>query len=272
MADSPSLNVAPEDNVPLSHEALTDVIDLAVWAGQLMLQNGADAERVETTIDYMGTALGCSWLDVLVSPNAILVTTSSGAEFRTKVRRVPHMGVDLTVVSGVSRLSRRVVAEGLDRFEVRTELDRISRIGEHYNRWLVVVMVGLACAAFSQLFGGDAPVFLVTLVAAGVAMAVRQEMTARYFNPILVVVATAFVAGLLASSATLFHWGARPSLALISAVLLLVPGVPLINAAQDLIKGYVVVGLARGTIGLLISLSIALGLLLAMQLAGVSGL
>ena len=90
--------------------------------------------------------------------------------------------------------------------------------------------------------------------------------------PVLVTAATAFVAGLLASSAVVFGWGAQPQLALASAVLLLVPGVPLINAAQDLIKGYAVIGLARGTIGLLISLSIALGLLLAMQLMGVSGL
>ncbi len=65
---------------------------------------------------------------------------------------------------------------------------------------------------------------------------------------------------------------AQPQLALAASVLLLVPGVHLINAAEDLIKGYLLVGISRGVLGLLISLGIALGLLLAMQLMGVRGL
>ncbi|MCA9956183.1 MAG: threonine/serine exporter family protein, partial [Anaerolineales bacterium] len=46
--------------------------------------------------------------------------------------------------------------------------------------------------------------------------------------------------------------------------------VPLINSAQDLIRGHMVTGIARGVTGLLISLAIALGLLLALSLTGVS--
>jgi Uncharacterized conserved protein len=84
----------------LEREELRDVIDLSLWAGQLLLQHGAEAERVEETVHRLGTALGCDWLDVLVSPNAIIATTSSGPEFRTKVRRVVGMRVDMTVVSG----------------------------------------------------------------------------------------------------------------------------------------------------------------------------
>jgi uncharacterized membrane protein YjjP (DUF1212 family) len=272
MSQVNAIHPVRNDNARLDHEELTDVIDLAVWAGQLLLQHGADAERVEKTIHYMSTALGCNWVDVLVSPNAILVTSISGQEFRTKLRRVPTLGVDMTIVSGVSRLSRRVVAERLDRFTVRAELERISSIGHHYNRWVVVGMVGLACGAFSQLFGGDAPVFLVTTGAAAAAMFVRQEMTRRYFNPFLVVVATAFAAGFLASAAVAFDLGTQPQLALAASVLLLVPGVPLINAAQDLLKGHVVIGFTRGLIGLMVALAIALGLLLAMKLAGVNSL
>lgn len=237
-----------------------------------MLQFGAEAERVEQTILYLGAALGCNAMDVLVSPNVILVTTHSGEEFRTKVRRVATLGVNMTTVSGVNRMSRRVVNGELDRFGVRSELDRISKIPSHYNRWLVVLMVGLSCAAFSRLFGGDWPVFLVTLLASSAAMAVRQELNRRLVNPLLVVIVTAFVAGVLASSAAVFHLSAQPQSALAASVLLLVPGVHLINAAEDLIKGYLLVGISRGVLGLLISLCIALGLLLAMQLMGVSGL
>jgi uncharacterized membrane protein YjjP (DUF1212 family) len=68
----------------------------------------------------------------------------------------------------------------------------------------------------------------------------------------------------------LFNLSNQPETALAAAVLLLVPGVPLINAAQDLIRGHLVTGITRGVTGLLISLAIALGLLLAISLTGVT--
>jgi uncharacterized membrane protein YjjP (DUF1212 family) len=257
---------------PLDREALRDVIDLALWAGQLLLQYGAESERIEQTIHRLGTGLGCDWMDILVSPNVIAVTTISGEEFRTKIRRVIGLNVNLTIISAINRLSRRVEEGELDRFGVRKELDRISNIKSHYNRWLVVTMVGLACASFSRLFGGDAAVFVVTFIASAVAMVVRQELSRRYFNQFLVVIVTAFVAGVLASAADLLNLSSQPETALAASVLLLVPGVPLINAAEDLITGHMVTAVVRGIVGGIISLSIALGLLLAISLMGVRGL
>lgn len=258
------------DPLPLTREALTDIVDLALWAGQLLMQNGAESLRIEETIHRLGTALGCDWMDIFVSSNDIAVTTISGLDFRTKIRRVVGVGVNMTIVAGVSRLSRRVEHGELNRAQVRAELERIAGGSHHYPRWLVVPMIGFACAAFSRLFGGDWAVFVVTFVAASLALVVRQELTKRHFNPLLVTVATAFVAGLLASSAL---WvSTTPETALAASALLLVPGVPLITAAEDLITGHLVVGLARGFYGMLVSLAIALGLLLAINLTGVGGL
>jgi uncharacterized membrane protein YjjP (DUF1212 family) len=253
---------------PLDREALRDVIDLALWAGQLLLQHGAESERIESTIHRLGTALGCDWMDILVSPNVIAVTTISGEEFRTKIRRVIGLQVNLTIVSAINRLTNRVAAGELDRFGVRKELERISRIKSHYNRWLVVAMVGLACAAFSRLFGGDAAAFAGTFSAAAVAMVVRQELARRYFNPFLVVIVTAFVAGLLAGAVVRSDLTEAPRAVLASSVLLLVPGLPLINAVEDLIKGHMVTGITRGITATLILFAIALGLMLAIQLTG----
>ncbi|MCC6606721.1 MAG: threonine/serine exporter family protein [Anaerolineae bacterium] len=266
--------IHPEHDVshkrPLAYHELRDIIDLSLWAGQLLLQHGATSQRVEESVHRIGTGLGCDWLDILVSPNVISITATSGSEFRTKLRRVVSLGVDLGKVTALNDLSRRIINGELDRFQARTELEHIDHMPRSYNRWLVVVMVGLACAAFSRLFGGDWIIFGITFAASAVAMVLRQELAHRHFNPLLVVVACAFVAGCLASTAGLFHLSDQPETALAAAVLLLVPGVPLINAAQDLIRGHMITGLARGVTGLLISLAIALGLLLALSLTGVT--
>ncbi len=266
--------IYPEHDVsrkrPLAYHELRDIIDLSLWAGQLLLQHGATSHRVEESVHRIGTGLGCDWLDILVSPNVITITASSGSEFRTKLRRVVSLGVDLGKVTALNDLSRRIMGSQLTRFQVRTELEHIDQMPRSYNRWLVVVMVGLACAAFSRLFGGDWIIFGITFGASAVAMLLRQILTHHYFNHLLIVVVCAFVASVLASAAALFNLSDQPETALAAAVLLLVPGVPLINAAQDLIRGHLVTGIARGVTGVLISLAIALGLLLALSLTGVT--
>lgn len=259
------------ESATLPKAELRDIIDLSLWAGQLLLQHGADSARVEETVHHLGTGLGCDWLDVLVSPSAIVATTTSGVEFRTKTRRVVRFGgVNLSVVDAVNRLSREAQHGRLSRAAVRAELERIDAQPRHYPRWLTALLVGLSCAAFSRLFGGGVAIFLVTWLSASLALLVRQALHQHHFNPLLNVLTTAFVAGLVASFGIQLGWGAQSLIPLAASVLLLVPGVPLINAVEDLLNGHMVTGIARGVTGALISLSIAGGLGIAISLAGIS--
>jgi uncharacterized membrane protein YjjP (DUF1212 family) len=103
-------------------------------------------------------------------------------------------------------------------------------------------------------------------------MFLRQELQKLRLNAFLTVIITAFVASSMASVASLFHLSGQPQLAFVSTALLLIPGVPLINSVQDLLKGYMITGIARGVTGAVIAACIALGLLLAMSLLRISGL
>ncbi len=256
---------------PLPHDELTDVIKLAMWAGQLLLQYGADTARIEETIHRIGTALGCDWLDIIILPEGIIATTVSGVEFRTKVRRVVRVGVNFSVLDEINHLSHLIVQGKADRFVTRTELRRISNAIHPYNRWVVVGMVGLACAALSRLIGGDFAVFLVTFFASAGAMFIRQEMIKRHLNMMIVVVTTSFVAQMLASVGLLLNLGENPRLALAASVLLLVPGVPLVNSAQDIFQGFFTTGISRAINGVLITLGIAVGVVFASSLLRLGG-
>jgi uncharacterized membrane protein YjjP (DUF1212 family) len=237
--------------------------------GQLLLHYGADSHRIEETVHRTGTYLGADWLDILVSPNAIAITTNSGDEFRTKIRRVVGIGIHLSILDEINRLSRRIRYGELNRFAVRLELERISELGHIYDRWVTVLMVGTACGAFSQLFGGDWRAFLVTSLAAGAAQFVRQALLKQHFHLLIVVMVTSAVATLIASSSALWDLSQTPEAVLAASVLLLVPGVQLVNAAQDMIRGHVLPGITRGLNGLMIVLALSLGLVLALELTGV---
>ena len=101
----------------------------------------------------------------------------------------------MSILEAISHLAHRAEEGKYDRHRVRTELERISATPRRYNRWVTAVLVGLACAAFCRLFGGDWLAMAVTWLAATVAMLIRQELAQRHFNQLLVVIVTAFVAG-----------------------------------------------------------------------------
>ncbi|HSH01952.1 MAG TPA: threonine/serine exporter family protein [Anaerolineae bacterium] len=253
---------------PLAYHELRDIIDLALWAGQMLLQHGANSQRVEETVHHIGTGLGCDWLDVIITTQHITITAHSNHEFRTKTRRVTHFGVDMSQIAILNDLSRDISTGRLrDRQQVRQRLKQIDTPDKHYSRWTVALAVGLACAAFSRLFGADLPTFGLTMFASTGAMLIRQELHKRHVNALFIVI----LAALFASLTTILlgpHVTTAPQVALSAAVLLLVPGVPLINAAQDLISGHTTSGIARGMSGFLISLAIALGIALALGLTG----
>jgi uncharacterized membrane protein YjjP (DUF1212 family) len=82
----------------------------------------------------------------------------------------------------------------------------------------------------------------------------------------MLVTITAFVASLIASLGSRLVGSETADIALVSSVLLLVPGVPLISAAADMLKGHMVTGMARGLNSLLTALAIALGMMTALWL------
>ncbi len=250
---------------PLSYEALRDIIDLSLWAGQLLLQYGANSERVEESVHRIGTGLGCNWMDVQVTLDAITITATSGDDFRTKTRRIVRRGVNFKVVTAVNDLGHHVSEGHTDRHQARVQLQQITDYLPVFPRWLGLFAACLACAAFSRLFGGDWTAFLATFIAAGAGAILRQQLMIHYFNPYLIVIATAFVASFVAGAADHCALTATPGVAIIASVLFLVPGVPLINSAQDLMRGYTDNGLSRGFDGLIITLSIAIGVFITLS-------
>lgn len=255
---------------PLSRHELADVVDLALWTGQLLMENGAESQRVEQSVRAIGQGLGCDWGNVLVSHNALMVTHVSGGDFRTKLRRIQAMNVDMSLVEAVSHIVHRVQEEKLDRQGLRLQLGNIATSRRHYGRRMTSVAVGLACASFCRLFGGDAPAVITTMGAATAGVLVRYACRDRRLNGFIAAVAAAWAAGSIVGAA---HAGlglpAAPEPALAASVLLLVPGVPAINSVEDVLKGHLVVGLARATTGVLTILAAAIGLILAMRLTAV---
>ncbi|WP_068711889.1 threonine/serine exporter family protein [Vibrio tritonius] len=242
---------------------------LIAQAGQMLLAHGAESTLVGDIMRRMGFACGMREVEVSLSASSLVVTTVYDDHCITTTRSCPDKGLNMRVVTQVQRICIMMERNLLDHSMAQHKLDTISP--KRYNRWIVILMIGLSCASFSRLAGGDWAVFAMTFIASAVGMGARQEMASRHFNPLLNFAATAFVTSLISTQAINYHIGNTPTLVMASSVLMLVPGFPLINAVADMLKGYVNMGIARFTFASLLTLSICLGIIAAMRITGIWG-
>ncbi|KHT45617.1 threonine/serine exporter family protein [Vibrio sp. 16] len=238
-------------------------------AGQMLLAHGAESTLVGDLMRRFGMASGMDEVEVSLSASSLVVTTVYQEHCITTARRCPDRGINMRAITQVQRICIMLERGIIDSTMAQKKLNQISP--ERYNRWLVVFMIGLSCAAFSRLAGGDWAVFVMTFIASATGMVVRQEIGHRHFNPLLNFAATAFVTTAVSAQAVIYEIGNSPSIVMASSVLMLVPGFPLINSVADMLKGYINMGIARFVMASLLTLATSLGIVAAMSLVGVWG-
>ncbi|MGL4859923.1 MAG: threonine/serine ThrE exporter family protein [Enterobacteriaceae bacterium] len=250
-----------------SVEQQREITRLCIKCALLLLQHGAESMLVEQLSCRLGLALGMDSVESSISANAIVLTTIYHGHCMTSTRRNEDRGINMSVVTEVQHVVVMVERQLLDYHGAGKRLERIRQL--RYPRWLVVLMVALSCACFCKLNGGGWDAALVTLLASGLAMYIRQLLSARQFNPLINFCITAFVAtsvaGLLLKLPWLQH---TSSVAMAASILLLVPGYPLINAVADMFKGHVNTGVARWAMATLLTLATCIGVVMALTVWG----
>ncbi|RXK13299.1 hypothetical protein CP965_05715 [Halarcobacter mediterraneus] len=255
----------------LSYEEQTKITRAIIKAAVLMLEFGAESKLIEDIAKRLGTALGVSSVEVSLIPSAIVLTTLSNKQTQsvTTTRRAHHKPINMSIVCDVQKMCIEVEK---NKKNVDFVFQTIKNIRpNHYNKWLVVFMVGLSCACFAYLYGSDINGFIITFLAASVGMYIRQVLARKKFVLIISFISTAFVATLIASLSETFNLSTTPNIVMSASVILLAPGFPFVNSVLDAVKGYLSMGWGRWMQALLLSIATSIGIILAFALLNVKG-
>lgn len=247
-----------------------EVALVSLVLGRYLLISGADTARVQDAVERFAAGMGFQ-SHLLVQDEALLLTVISGGEFRTKVgAHVAAMAVDMNAVRELYRIADDAAAGRLDVASAKARLATIEPGRPIYPRWVVAGALGLTAASLSWLFGGDGAVFAATFFAGAAAVLAQQQLRRVGAHPLAVTFASALTGALVGGLGMRLHPGAAPALCLIAPGMILVPGVPLINAISDAIHNNISLALARLTSALLVVAAIAFGLFAANVLTGVA--
>jgi uncharacterized membrane protein YjjP (DUF1212 family) len=250
-------------------QKVKEVEEMLLDVGTLLMSNGASTGRVRTTVNRIAEALGYD-VELLITSRSLMltVTAENGSDYTSSVRRTPPHGVNFRLVSGISRMSWRVIEDKLTVAQINDEINRLTSL-PHYPRLVVLSLVALAGASFCRLFGGQGWELVVTFVASFFGLLIRQEALKKRFNPYLAIVFASFAASMVSGLSVKLGIGDTPEHALATSVLFLIPGVPLINSLTDIIDGNTLNGIVRGVNCFVMAFAIALGLMLAMHIYGI---
>lgn len=235
---------------------LDEIAALALDLGRLLMESGARGRAVEEQIIRLARGLGASQVEVRLGYASLAITVGREGGAITRMHKVGPHGVNQRLDIALRLLASRVGRGESTAAGTRAELDRLVRETPRHPLWLVSVAVGLACMAFGRLLGVDWPGAAPVFCAATLGQWLRRQLAHRKFNPFFGAATVACVSSFLAGLAARRLGSGTVDSAMIAAVLLLVPGVPALNAQSDIIEGRPTLGSAR-TVGVAMTLIFA---------------
>lgn len=240
----------------------------ALEAGRILMESGARSSSVETLAERFARALGADRVDLRIGYASLAITIGVGDNGITRMREVGHLGVNQRVDAEVRRLADRLEAAPMSVDEVRAELERILATTRRHASAVTALAVGVACAAFGRLLHVDWEGIVPVFVAATVGQFARRELLARHANGFVTASIVAFLAALLGAYGARATGSETITTAMIASILLLIPGIPSVNAQSDILEGHPTIGSARAVTVAVTLVFIAAGLWLAQVLTG----
>jgi len=251
-------SLIPDDSG--SAPALEPMAMVALDAGRMLMEAGASANSIDEIVSKFARGLGADRVDLRIGYASLAVTIGIGPNGITRMREVGYLGVNQRLDQELWHLAARVSRGELTTEQTRAELTRLATKAPRHSAWVMAVAVGLACAAFGRLlkvdWAGTGPVFL----AATIGQFLRRELLTRHVNVFICASLVSFVSSLLGGLGA--HWAGseKIDMAMIASILLLVPGVPSVNALNDILEGHPTLGSARAVTVAVILIFVAAGL------------
>lgn len=237
-----------------AQKIISQILDL----GEIMLRSGGEVYRVEDTITRIAKAYGATDTHVFCIPSNIIATITFDGNEITHSRRVMTVETNLELLDRANDLARRICTTTPSAIEFE-RLIQTSCVVKKYNHVEKILIYAIISSSFAVFFGGswlDAAASAVTgiiLYFAGIAA--KKIGGNIVFLDIFCAAFSAFFAVLF----TRLGFGHDADKIIIGNVMLLIPGVELVNGMRDFITGDIQAGTMHIAEALFLAIAIAVG-------------
>lgn len=243
-------------------------LDLLLRTGKLLLESGADTNRIERNMKRVAAYMGIpeDKLHLDIQWKMISVNVSDDRHSFSKFQQCEKHSVNMTTISLISKLSWLAIEQDYSLDQYKEELEKIANKPRNYSHYLVALGASLACGGFCELFGGDWVAFVFTTICTFLGFRTRAHCIEFGINVYMSIVIAASVATCLAYASTCTGLSETPYHPLLACVLFIVPGVPLINFVDDMIENHLLIGITRAVNTMMIVGAMTFGIALVITI------
>ena len=250
------------DSDSINRERLLErILDI----GELMLQSGAEINRVEDTLCRLGRAYGAvPDVYVIVFSIAVTLRFPDGATV-TQTRRVgDNDNIDFEKLDRLNDLSRRCCSSPMTVSAIEREIDRIRQRTNPV--WILILGNALGAFSFSVFFGGSVLDGLAAALFSLLIVLLQCTLGKYSTNRILYTMVVSAIVGLgIGGFCRVVPHFSRPMI-MIGDIMLLNPGITMINAVREMMVGNTISGEIRLIESFTWALALAAGFMLAIHM------
>lgn len=253
------------DNKNVNYSKLLQgILDIA----EEMLVAGAEVSRIEDSVTRMCIAYGCDRVNVFVITSNIQVTMEDpNGEIITQIRRVIRNDTNFDRVDYLNDLSRYVCANLPSDEELHRKIDEVLE-RKQQPFYVGLISGAVIGASFAVFFGGNLSDALASGIVGLLTVLLNRRIGKFSQNPLAVVFAVSFLAGLLSVLTVYLGIGEHTDKIMIGVIMLLIPGIALTNGVRDMLTGDIAAGMLRVANAVLIATAIACGFALSLFVTG----
>lgn len=239
-----------------------EVLETAMAAGHILLENGAEIARVEETMERICRHYGVESGNFFVLSNGIFTTGSQnpdspGGQY-AKVQHIPVKGAQLNKVVAVNQLSREIEEGYYSIEQTKERLEQIRHMpGKSFHIQVLASGVGSAC--FCYLLGGGLLDSAVAFVAGFLLYIFVLLAGTSHMSKITKNICGGALVTLICILSNRLGLGESLSHMIIGSIIPLVPGVPFTNGIRDIADGDYISGAVRLLDAILVFLCVAIG-------------
>ena len=273
---SPATPIVTTDPPPKgsTESAATDNLEVLGDFGTSMLRAGHTAARTREWMDVLGRKLGLLRVSVGITLDSIVVSGRRDARTTTVVREIGPPGVNAARIGALENLAT-TAKPGLAPKAIASSLAKIEAAPPLYRISWIAAAVGPACGGFAFLNGCGLPEIIAASLGGGIGQWARLLLTRRRLNQHFVAALCAVIAAatyllVAAATARLGFGAANHPGGLISSILFLAPGFPLVAAQLDLVQYQTTAALTRLIYGMMLFLAATFGFSIVIGITGTS--
>lgn len=251
-----------------THSRYDHILHTLLDFGEMMIESGAEVNRVEDSLTRLGVSYGASKINVYaVTAHIIISLIDTSGITHTQLRRLESVAcTDFSRLEKLNGLSRAKCSGKIDETQFEESFEALKEYKPNQLKLYIGSM--LAAGAFAVFFGGTVPDGLAAVVFAVLIYFMQSKFRSFCPNTIIFNLLTSFLVGIcICFTSQLFSLNADKII--IGDIMLLIPGIAFTNSIRNLLVGDTNTGVIRMVETILWAASLALGFVLSMMLIGV---